>query len=127
MTFSPHVLFRRGTLGLDALTGLVPARAWEQLAEAEELRARCAALAGPLEDGIHAAVPAASAEHRRDLLRVRRDIHNGRLPARPECTVVLPLEWRDAFARWRAAMTDAGTLLAEAEQGYAAELDAACC
>lgn len=125
MTFSPYLLFRRGTLGLDALADLAPARTWELLAEAEALRARRAGLAAELADAIHELVPVLPAEHRRDVLRLRRDVHNDRTPAHPEAAALLPEPCRAMFARWAEARATGDALIAEAEAGYPAELDVA--
>lgn len=125
MTFSPYLLFRRGTLAADALTDLVPRRTWELLAEADALRSGRAGLARSLEIGIHAAVPQAGAQQRRELLRLRRDIHNDRAPARPECVRLLPATWRATFADWARELAAEQALLAWAQENYVAELDVA--
>lgn len=125
MTYSPYLLFRRGTLAADALADLVPARTWELLAEADRARDLRAGLAAELAEAIHEAVPGLAAEHRREVLRLRRDLHNDRTPARPEAADLLSEPCRATFDRWARARAAGDALLAEAEAGYPAELDAA--
>jgi hypothetical protein len=122
--FSPYVLFRRGTLGADALTGLVPERTWALLDEAERCGERRAALAAELEQALHDAIPALPPESRRAVLALRRAVHNDRAP-RPGPVAGLPPDCAALLAAWTRARADGDALLAEAETALAADLDAA--
>ncbi|UVS78672.1 lantibiotic dehydratase family protein [Actinokineospora sp. UTMC 2448] len=119
MSFSPYVLFRRGTLGPAALSGVVPERTWALLAETAEpddLRER-------LSDALHALIPTLPADRRRAWLKVRRDVHNGRVPSPPDDplppgTAALLREWT---ARQAESLRHADAVAA----AYAEDLDAA--
>lgn len=120
--FSPYVLFRRGTLGLPALAGLVPARTWELLAAAGACRAEREPLRIRLADALHATVPLVAGADRRAVLRLRRDVYNDRLPA---AVPPLPEGCRALLDEWTAACLRGADLDAQAELAYAAELDSA--
>jgi Lantibiotic dehydratase, N terminus len=123
--FSPYVLFRRGTLGLAALSGMVPERTWSLLDQAEQAAHRAGVLGGPLEHALYEAVPLLPAEHRRALLAVRRGVHNGRPPQLPPAVELLPGPCRELLDQWAAESATAHRLLAEAEATLPLELDAA--
>lgn len=120
--FSPYVLFRRGTLGLSALAGLVPARTWELLATAEVCRAEREPLRTRLENALHAAVPVVADADRRAVLRLRRDVHNDRLPT---ATPPLPRDCRALLDEWTGLRLRGVDLDERAEAAYAAELESA--
>ncbi|MGX7828478.1 lantibiotic dehydratase [Actinokineospora sp. 24-640] len=124
MSFSPYVLFRRGTLAPAALDGLVPERTWALMAEADAARAERAALRERLADALHAAIPALPADSRRAWLKVKRDVHNDRVPTPPDPTA-LPAQCADLLAEWTEQRARGEHLAEEAAAAYAAELDAA--
>jgi hypothetical protein len=122
--FSPYYLFRRGTLGLPALEGLAPSRTWPLLAEAERARARREELRDRLADALYEAVPALAADERREILRLRRAVHNDRLPGVPDAVRLLEDEPRELLEAWLRHRADGTRLMREAEAALAAELDA---
>jgi hypothetical protein len=117
--FSPYLLFRRGALAYGALAGMVPERTWSLLDEADALDAASESMRIELEESLYRIIPDAPADERRWLLRMRRDIHNGRVPARPERPGSLPLDFLDKWARARSA---AEGLRSEAAATFAEEL-----
>jgi hypothetical protein len=122
--FSPYVLFRRGTLGLAALADTIPARTWALVAEAAALAEARVPLRATIEDELHRVIPELPAEHRRTLLRLRRDVHNDR-PSRL-CTVeILPAGCRAAVAEWARSCESGERLLAQATAAFGEELEAA--
>ncbi|MFB9734646.1 lantibiotic dehydratase [Streptomyces thermocoprophilus] len=121
--FSPYYLYRRGTLGPAALDGLTPVRTWTLLAEAERTRQRREELRGRLEDALHTAVPALPADRRRELLRLRRDIHNDRVPGVPDAARLLDPATRELLEEWLRQRAEGHRLQKEAEAALAAELD----
>jgi Lantibiotic dehydratase, N terminus len=124
--FSPYVLFRRGTLGLPALSGMVPERTWTLVDEAHELAAARDALRAHVEDDLHELVPRLPVDQRRELLRARRAVHNDRLPdLSPATAGQLPERSRELLAEWSRIHRSADTLLAEADATLAGELDVA--
>lgn len=101
MSFSPYVLFRRGTLGPAELAGIVPERTWALLAGAP---GPDDALRGRLEEALHAHIPTLDPERRRAWLKVKRDVHNGRVPTPPDDApppgiAALLAEWTDRRSR----------------------------
>ncbi|MFH8934354.1 lantibiotic dehydratase [Streptomyces griseosporeus] len=122
--FSPYYLYRRGTLGPSELAALTPARTWALLAEAEETRQRREELRGRLEDALHAAVPELPADRRHELLRLRRDIHNDRVPGVPDAARLLDPASRELLEDWLRHRAEGNRLHKEAEAALAAELDA---
>ncbi|GAB1640138.1 lantibiotic dehydratase [Krasilnikovia sp. MM14-A1259] len=120
--FSPYLLFRRGTIGLAALDGLVPRRFWELLEECDAAAARRAPLAGKLADAVHALVPAASADERRELLAARRAVHNDRQVRPPSRPDLLPEPVRDLLAEWARERAAADALDARVQRALAADL-----
>jgi hypothetical protein len=122
--FSPYVLFRRGTLGLAALAGVVPERTWSLLTAAQEAGERRDAMRAELEQALHDAVPTLSPEHRRTLLALRRAVHNDRNPP-AAVPAELPQRCQDLLADWTRARRSGETLLTEAEQELRTDLDAA--
>ncbi|MFC7614600.1 hypothetical protein ACFQV2_14755 [Actinokineospora soli] len=123
--FSPYALFRRGTLEAPALAGLVPVRTWDLLAAAERAKADRDALGARLEEAMHEAVPELAAEHRRAVLKIRRDVHNDRLPADTTAARVLPEPCRDLLERWVRARAEGEELLSLAHAVYAEEVESA--
>ncbi|MFI7637835.1 lantibiotic dehydratase [Nonomuraea sp. NPDC049400] len=123
--FSPYVLFRRGTLGISALDGLVPVRTWALLEQAEHVSARRAAVGERLADELYQVIPSMPAEDRRELLRMRRDLHNGRRPRARLDHGRLPGHCRDLLAEWEREHEAEAALLAEVEETLAAESEAA--
>jgi len=121
--FSPYVLFRRGTLGLGALAGVVPDRTWALLDEADRCRERRSALGADLERALHDAIPALPPGSRRAVLALRRAVHNDRSPGAVPAT--LPRDCQRLMTSWIRARAEGDALLAEAGDGLAAELDAA--
>ncbi|ROO63251.1 lantibiotic biosynthesis dehydratase-like protein [Micromonospora sp. Llam0] len=122
--FSPYVLFRRGAFGLPALRGLVPERFWALLDEAEETARRRAPLRQKLADALYAAVPLSATEYRRELLAIRRAVHNDRMPPSPSCPDLLSDPLRGLLDEWRAERGIAEGLAARTEEVLAAELSA---
>ncbi|MFJ1745731.1 hypothetical protein ACIOJD_05730 [Streptomyces sp. NPDC088116] len=122
--FSPYCLFRRGTLGLPALEDLTPRRTWPLLEEAERARARREELRGQLEDALHEAVPALATDRRHEILRLRRDIHNDRVPGVPDAARLLDRPARELLEAWLRHRAEGARLMKEAEATLQAELDA---
>ncbi|WJK33695.1 lantibiotic dehydratase [Solwaraspora sp. WMMA2065] len=122
--FSPYMLFRRGTLGLPALRGLVPERFWALLDEAEEAARRRVPLREKLADALYAAVPLGAAEHRRELLAIRRAVHNDRMPPPPSRPDLLADPVGGLLDEWRVERGIADGLAVRAEEALAAELTA---
>ncbi|QIS15573.1 lantibiotic dehydratase [Nocardia arthritidis] len=121
--FSPYVLFRRGTLGLSELADLVPARAWDLLRRADEIDID--ASTAQLEDELHQAIPTLSPEHRRAVLKLRRDVHNGRPISAAAPLEPLPTACRDLLIEWNRAAEQRRALLAQADATYRSELEQA--
>nr|ADR01081.1 NocE [Nocardia sp. ATCC 202099] len=116
------MLFRRGTIGLPALAGLVPTRTWELLAAADAERAVREPLRARLSDALHAVVPEVADAERRAVLKLRRDVHNDRVPA---SVPPLPGDLAERVGEWVAARRRGAELEALAEEVYAAELESA--
>jgi hypothetical protein len=121
--FSPYVLVRRGTLSFNMLGDLVPVRTWALLDAAMDADVRVAKLTGRLENALHALVPGVPPADRRALLRLRRDVHNGR-PVAAKLIASLPNPAAGMLLAWSRARDAAAALRAEAAVAYAAELDA---
>ncbi|HVV20611.1 MAG TPA: lantibiotic dehydratase [Pseudonocardiaceae bacterium] len=120
--FSPYTLVRRGALPVSALFSLVPERTWRHLAEVDQVAAEREALRAELVDALHDLVPSLDDQPRRHVLRLRRDVHNGR---RPTPAVVAAAEghlaatgrvllhrWLDLLARGEDLVEQAGNTLA---------------
>ncbi|AUS77084.1 hypothetical protein C1701_00495 [Actinoalloteichus sp. AHMU CJ021] len=120
-TFSPYVMFRRGTLALAALDGLVPDRAWAALDAAEQEAEAVTALAVEVERTLHALVPSLPPERRAVVLRLRRDVHNGRQPDVEALDSVVSGAARAVVRRWDRARLRRNALLAESAAAYLAE------
>ncbi|SCF35215.1 Lantibiotic dehydratase, C terminus [Micromonospora viridifaciens] len=120
--FSPYMLFRRGTLGLPALRGLVPERFWALRDEVEEAARRRAPLGEKLADALYAAVPLSATEHRRELLTIRRAVHNDRMPPPPSRPDLLPGPVRGLLDEWCAERAAADALAATVDEVLATEL-----
>jgi hypothetical protein len=127
LSFKPYVLFRRGMLPYARLAPLVPARTWALLAEIDAARITRQALARRIGDRLYALMPSFPASGRPDALRVRRDLHNDRLPPASVCEAVEGLLDPDdsaALAEWRASRVAAEEFRVRATDLLATELDA---
>ncbi|MFE3326097.1 hypothetical protein [Streptomyces sp. NPDC059176] len=122
--FSPYYLFRRGTLDLSALRGLVPDRTWTLLDRAELARVRREALRERLEDALHDAVPVLPADRRHDILRLRRAVHNDRVPGVPDAARLLDGASRELLECWLRHRAEGSRWMKEAEAALQTELDA---
>ncbi|MEV4279894.1 lantibiotic dehydratase [Actinoplanes xinjiangensis] len=123
MTFSPYVLFRRGTLPWNTLTGLVPEQMWALLDEAGHHDRQRAVLAADLEQALHGAVPGLPVAERAAALAVRRAVHNDRpLPPVP---AALPRSCRELADRWARSRERSAALRTEALACRDSELDTA--
>ncbi|MDA2804671.1 lantibiotic dehydratase [Nocardiopsis suaedae] len=76
---SPYVLYRRNRLPFSELAGVGIPGTWAGVDEADALRAEAARLAEGLSERLGAAVPLAEGRVRTELVKLRRDVHNGRL------------------------------------------------
>jgi hypothetical protein len=123
MTFSPYVLFRRGTLPWTALTGLVPEQTWALFDEAGHHDRQRAVLAAGLEQALHDAVPDLPVADRAAALALRRAVHNDR-PA-PPVPAALPETCRRQVDRWNRSRERSAALRAEAHACLDSELDTA--
>ena len=124
-SFLPIVLWRRGALPFAELSRLVPAATWSRLDEATAAGMRASALAERLSDALYHAVPTVSEDRRRDVLAVRRDIHNGRIPAAGRRAAVRPVlspEHRADLDAWVSERAREQSCLAEADTSLAREL-----
>ncbi|MBN3932626.1 lantibiotic dehydratase [Streptomyces verrucosisporus] len=122
--FSPYLLFRRGTLAPASLDGLVPRHTWELLDRADRCAQAREELRGRLEDTLYAAVPGMPAAERRDLLRLRRTIHNDRPPVALPSLAGLPSECRELLESWLRKRAEGDRLLDEAAAALPGELNA---
>ncbi|MFF3866991.1 lantibiotic dehydratase [Micromonospora sp. NPDC001898] len=122
--FSPYALFRRGTIGLAALDDLVPRRFWALLDEVDATARRRRPLAEKLGDALHALVPQASPEDRRDLLALRRVVHNDRVARPPYRRDLLPEPVRHLLDEWCRERDAADALAARVQEVLSAELTA---
>ncbi|BEL06124.1 lantibiotic dehydratase [Actinoplanes sichuanensis] len=123
MTFSPYVLFRRGTLPYSALTGLVPTQTWALLDEADHHDRQRTALAADLEQALHDAIPDLPPTDRAAALAVRRAVHNDRPLPKPPAT--LPHSCREQADQWARSRQRSADLRAEAQTCHDGELDTA--
>jgi lantibiotic biosynthesis dehydratase-like protein len=123
--FSPYVLYRRGTLGLAQLGGLLPRRTWELLDAASASTRAQAELRFRIEDALYRIIPAMPPRQRRALLRLRRDVHNGRLSEPLLGVDDLPQPCWDMIDRWMSAGAEQQELIATASFTFVAELDEA--
>jgi len=80
LSFMPYVLWRRGLLPYHALAPLIPEGTWGALDEREAERVARRDLARRIGDRLHALVPGVAPASRSRMLRLRRDLHNDRLP-----------------------------------------------
>jgi hypothetical protein len=104
VSFKPYMMWRRGMLPHGALASLVPSRTWELLAEIEDAAAPRQELAGRIGDRLYALVPTLAVGDRPGVLRVRRDLHNDRLPPAEAIRAVgaaLDAGDRAALDEWR--------------------------
>lgn len=123
--FRPYVLWRRGMLPARELDALVPARTWAVVEEIRRGRDARAELAAAVSDEIYRLVPAVAPDERRDLLKLRRDLHNDRLPAPARVATAqraLSGAGRAALAGWLDSRRAEDGLLATAEATFADEL-----
>jgi hypothetical protein len=126
MTFSPYVLFRRGTLDIAELSGMVPERTWALLDQAAVAADHRAAVGERLCGELHRLVPTVPAAHRGILLRARRAVHNDRTPQLPAPVVqLLPAECRELLSMWIRHRESADVLAGQATATFAVELDIA--
>lgn len=109
---SPYVVFRRSRLPVAGLDGLRFDEPWARIEESRRLREECARRAGDVSDRLAARVPHADDAVRAELVRLRRDVYNGRPePAARRLGVVEPhlgadllagvREWFDLVERTR--------------------------
>ncbi|MFI5931976.1 lantibiotic dehydratase [Actinoplanes sp. NPDC051494] len=122
--FSPYLLVRRGTLGPDALRDLVPHTFWALVDEADAAARRRAPVRDKLTDALHPLVPAAAPRDRRELLALRRAVHNDRAPRDPVPAGLLSEPLRDLLEEWTRERRAADDLTARIERALARELDA---
>ncbi|WFE27272.1 hypothetical protein O7623_29220 [Solwaraspora sp. WMMD791] len=113
-TLAPYALVRLAALPYPA-TPAATRRFRAALRQLVDLRARITELAPPLADALYASADAHPAEfHRRAVLPLRRDVHNGRLP-RPERLAALGdlLDRVPDLTAWLAMMRQAAQVRAE--------------
>ncbi|HEU4711113.1 MAG TPA: lantibiotic dehydratase [Pyrinomonadaceae bacterium] len=78
--FNPYVLWRRGMLPFVDLRALVPEGTWQLLDQSAKGRECRLELADKLADRLFEIIPRLVPDERRLLLKLRRDLHNDRLP-----------------------------------------------
>lgn len=126
--FSPYLLWRRGSLPFDALRPLLPVKTWELLDRLEAESAAHEGLQTALTQWLHSAIPATSGQDRKELLTLKRDIHNGRLPRERAISMARHYAGVDEailFERWLAQRSRALNLMCKAEAMLQAECAAA--
>jgi len=100
---SPYVVFRRARLPVSALATLGFDRYWARVDGWRRDAAAGARVAAEVADLLAALVPGADETVRAEIVRLRRDVYNGRAePARRRLTVVEPHLDAEAAARVRA-------------------------
>lgn len=123
--FLPLALWRRGTVEVAQLDGLVPERTWTIVDAVERSRNQRALVAKKLADELHEQVPRASPEFRRLLLKMRRDLHNDRALRPGSLAAVrpmIPAGMHADLTRWAAWREDEQRQLAEAQESLVSAL-----
>ncbi|WP_207919583.1 lantibiotic dehydratase [Micromonospora sp. KC207] len=127
MAFREYVLWRRGTVSVEALHALRASRTWAALAEVDVAEAALADAAERVSAALFSRVPELGARERGLVLRVRRRLHNDRPSATDlaAARAVLDEPGRSLLAQWGSLREARDAHLAEAEGALAEELMAA--
>jgi len=123
--FAPFTLWRRGTLALPALSALVPTRTWDLLEQADLRTAERAGLRDALIDELHDLVPALEAQHRRVVLRIKRDVYGDRKPDRAvlaKVEALVPDRTFAAIQTWLGLADDTAKLVEAARSALTEEM-----
>ncbi len=117
-TVAPVTVVRTAGLPVSAVDDLAAPGTVAALREAREHERAAAALAGPLGDRLYELVPTLEKRVRRAVVKLRRDVHNGRPVPVP---AGLPAEVAADVARWAELLRQASACRAAAGAEFAAE------
>ncbi len=124
---APYAVVRFNLLPMTSLAGTAADATEAAFGRIRELGDQADVIGAGLADALTALVPTAPDAARRELLKLRRDLHNGRRPGRERSAATRPLldeADADRLSRWLEADACATAALAELADGHDAALDA---